>query len=164
MNSVSIPKPRTMGWLAIVSLTLAIWMGASLLLDLVVMPSMYSAGMMREPDFISAGASLFATFNRVELLCAGVVLSGLLVLSSSCKTDLLYPKAAVMLATTLVLIPTFYIAFLSPEMSALGLTLNWFDPPSTPETMDTMHSIYWLLEVIKVGVIGTLLGICHRTE
>jgi hypothetical protein len=164
MNSVSIAKPRNLGWLTIVSLALALWLGASLLMDAVVMPSMYWAGMMTESGFVTAGSTMFSIFNHGELLCAGIVLSGVLVLNQKFPaTGIIYPRIAIVLATLLLVVPIVYLTFLSPEMSALGLNLDLFESGEVPEAMATMHGIYWALEVVKLSLAGSLLGLCHRT-
>jgi hypothetical protein len=59
---------------------IAFWLSASLVLDLLVMPVMYTSGMMAEPSFATAGYSLFEAFNHVELVCAALILTGLLTL------------------------------------------------------------------------------------
>jgi uncharacterized membrane protein len=163
MNAISLSKPRSLGWLTVTSLTLSLWLGASLLLDCIVMPSLYSSGMMTEPDFASAGSTLFGVFNRVELISAAVVLSGLLVLNQGLQTKVMYPKVSVLLATLLLLIPFIYLTVLSPEMSALGLNLDLFDTATVPEGMGTLHQMYWALEGLKISAIGLLLGMCYRT-
>ena len=70
-------------WQTIVSLTLGFWLSACIILDLVIMPSMYVSGMMNTPDFTVAGSVMFSVFNRVELLCSTLGLTGLLVLSAT---------------------------------------------------------------------------------
>ena len=79
-SSIELNKPR---WQTVVCTTYAFWMSACLLLDLVIMPSMYVSGMMAEPGFTVAGSILFSVFNRVELVCAGLGATGLLILSKS---------------------------------------------------------------------------------
>jgi hypothetical protein len=54
---------------------LGFWLSSSLLLDLVIMPGLSAAGMMSQavPQLLAIQSSGF--FNRIELLCAAVVLA-----------------------------------------------------------------------------------------
>jgi hypothetical protein len=163
MNAISRLRPKALDWLGIVSLTLALWLGASLLLDLVVMPCLYQAGMLQEPAFVDAGYQIFGIFNRVEVLCAAVVMSGFLGLEGVSHKPILYPRVALVLAGLLLVIPLAYVYAITPYMSALGLSLDQFAEAEIPVTMSLMHASYWLLELIKVAAIGSLLGISQRT-
>jgi Domain of unknown function (DUF4149) len=154
-SSFSRPK-----WRTIVLATLAIWLGGSLLLDGVVMPSLYGAGMMTQPGFASAGYRLFELFNHFELLCAATVLTGILVLNTLSDSAHRWQVAA---AFSLLAIGLVYLYGLTPEMSALGLELDW--PASTaeiPATMNQLHSAYWLLEIVKLGLGSALLAACYK--
>ena len=81
--------------------------------------------MMTQPDFGSAGYGLFWVFNRIELVCAAVIISGLLIarqfrndhdiISSGIRSRWALEIAAVLLAIALIL--TYW---LSPAMGALG--------------------------------------------
>ncbi|GAB4377418.1 MAG: hypothetical protein Kow00121_26750 [Elainellaceae cyanobacterium] len=146
-------RPR---WRTIVVGALAFWLSSSLLLDFVIMPTMYAAGMTTEPGFAAAGYSLFWIFNRVELLCAAFALTGVLVLKTLDASSL--HRWAVPISATLLAIALIYTYGLTPEMSSLGLQLNWFEPRSeAPALMNQMHGSYWALELLKLTAAGLLL-------
>ncbi|MCU0552079.1 MAG: DUF4149 domain-containing protein [Leptolyngbya sp. Prado105] len=132
-------------WRRVLSLVLAFWLSSSLLLDFVIMPSLFAAGMMSQPDFATAGYGIFWIFNRLELLCAAVVLTGILVQQQSEKTPVSITLAGILFA--IALICTY---FLSPQMSSLGLNLNLFAPAHVPSGMNQLHVGYWLLESCKL--------------
>ncbi|KKJ00285.1 hypothetical protein [Prochlorothrix hollandica] len=163
MNTTTRIQPKAIDWLTVVSLTLALWLGASLLLDLVVMPCLSQAGMLHEAGFASAGYAIFGIFNRMEVLCGAVVVSGFLAVEGVSHRPVMYPRVALVLAGLLLLIPLAYLYVLSPNMSALGLSLNQFAEAETPMAMNLMHASYWILETFKVAAIGSLLGIANRT-
>jgi hypothetical protein len=144
-------------WRLFVLATLAFWLSASLLLDFVIMPTMYATGMMLEPGFATAGYMLFGIFNRLELVCAAIGLTGVLALGNSRSFQLvnqwLLPLAIGLLG--IVLVCTYD---LSPLMSALGMELNWFEPATVPILMNKMHIEYWVLELIKLVGTGLLLN------
>lgn len=148
-------------WRTIVLSSLAFWLSGSLILDTVIMPSLYAAGMLTQPGFASAGYSLFWVFNHLELLCAALVLTGVLVLQNT--SEVMGARWSVPAAFGLLMIALIYTYGLTPEMSALGMQLNWFEPVSeVSATMNQMHGGYWLLEVLKVGLGGTLLATSYR--
>lgn len=135
------------GWSAIVPLTLGFWLSGSLVLDLVVLPSLASMGMMSATGFASAGYALFGTFNRIELLCAAFVLTGCLVL----QQRQVLAKRSLVLALLLLGIALGSTYILTPVMSGLSLSLDWFETnPEMPAAMVPMHLGYWGLEVGKL--------------
>lgn len=147
-------------WHTIGLATLAVWLSGSLLLDLLLMPTLYSAGMMSQPGFASAGYSLFWVFNHLELLCAALVLTSVLVVRQAAGLPRWFlPAAAVLLVIALV-----YTYGLAPQMSALGLQLNWFEPSEVPTAMNQLHGGYWLLELLKLGLSGALLSSSYRLQ
>lgn len=147
-------------WRTVVLATLAIWLGGSFILDAVLMPTLYSAGMMTQPGFASAGYSMFWVFNHLEILCSALILTSVLVLR---KSGMAAPKWFVPAAFGLLAITLIYTYGLTPEMSALGLQLNLFDPATeVPETMNQLHVGYWLLEALKLGLCGALLTTSYR--
>ena len=135
------------------ALVLAFWISSCLLLDLVIMPSLFAAGMMTQPDFASAGYGIFWIFNRLELLCAAFVMTGILVRQQSDESSAL----SVILSSILLSITIACTYFLAPQMSSLGLNLDLFSPATVPTGMDQLHVSYWLLEACKVTVAGWLL-------
>ncbi|HEY9625060.1 MAG TPA: hypothetical protein V6C78_32335 [Crinalium sp.] len=161
MHAIYTPVFSRFKWKTIVVFALIFWLSSSLLLDLVVMPELYSSGMMAQPDFAVAGYSIFWVFNRVELICAALVLTGVLVLQR--MPGFLHRRTAIAFSTLLLGIALTYTYVLTPEMSALGLQLDLFNPASTvPGAMDLMHQGYWGLEVLKLVVAGALLSLNYK--
>ncbi|MBV6625367.1 MAG: hypothetical protein KI793_20965 [Rivularia sp. (in: Bacteria)] len=156
-SSVEFKRPV---WLNVVILTLGFWLSASVILDWVIMPSLYVSGMMTQSSFASAGYTIFWSFNRVELLCAGLVLTGVL---ASSQINLDWQKKIIFGANLLVAIAFVDTYLLTPEMSAIGLQLNWFEAiTEAPANMNLLHGSYWLLEIAKLLVGGTLFTWCWK--
>lgn len=146
-------------WRTILLATLAFWLSSSFLLDAVIMPSLYSAGMMTQSGFASAGYSMFWVFNRLEVICAALVLTGALILSNTATVRNHWQVPAAFGLLAIVLICTYG---LTPEMSALGLQLNLFDVTEVPTAMSQMHGGYWLLELLKFAMGGALLAAIYK--
>ncbi|GAB4144069.1 MAG: hypothetical protein Fur0046_21400 [Cyanobacteria bacterium J069] len=137
-----------------VLLTVGFWLSGSLLLDLVVMPAMYASGMMTQPGFASAGYSVFWVFNRLGLLCVAIAFVGLLSLLQQHKISG-WAIAAVWMLLGITLLLTYVM---TPVMSGLALPLDWLTGNSeVPSSMAQMHGIYWVLEVLKLGLSAALL-------
>jgi hypothetical protein len=150
-------------WKTLIISVLAFWLSATVLLDAVIMPGMYASGMMRDPNFVSAGYSIFWMFNRLELLCAAAVLTGVLWIY---RVQRLSAPGywAIALATALLAVPLIYTYSLTPAMSALGIDLNLFtNSAGLPDGMDAMHESYWVLEVIKIAGCASLLTFFYKT-
>lgn len=143
---------NSVSWRKSLVLVLAFWISSSILLDFVIMPSLFLAGMMSQPDFSTAGYGIFWVFNRLELLCAALVLTGVLVQQQSEKRS-----TSIALAGILFAIAILCTYFLSPQMSSLGLNLNLFAPAHVPAGMNQLHIGYWLLESCKLLSAGWLL-------
>jgi hypothetical protein len=124
---------------------------------------MFASGMMGEPGFATAGYSLFWVFNRVELVCAGVILTSVLSLRYN-RHPWNRPGLVPILLSGLLLIITCLDTYaFTPAMSSLGLRLDWFSPLSAlPDGMGPLHIGYWLLELLKVGAIGWLIWLHNR--
>ncbi|MDA0266370.1 MAG: hypothetical protein O3A14_05280 [Cyanobacteria bacterium] len=155
-------------WLPWVMAAGAFWLSSSLLLDLVIMPVMYTSGMMAEPGFAPAGYTLFWTFNRLELVCAALILTGVLALRRQPgEFDVLnggsrsrWALGIGLLLITLTLICTYG---LTPEMGALGVSLDSFaEANATPAAMDWLHGAYWAVEILKLSGLGLLTGLCYQ--
>ena len=152
-------------WQTVVILTLGLWLGGSLLLDWVIMPSLYVSGMMTQPGFTSAGYLMFWNFNRIELLSAALVLTGILALGKSQLYHANLAWKAAILSSLLLAIALINTYFLTPNMCAVGMPLNLFESvQEIPSVMNQLHAGYWLLEVVKLGVGGTLLVWCFRPK
>lgn len=165
MTAVSIAKFKRPKWQAIAIFTLAFWLSSSLILDLVIMPGMYAAGMMTQSGFASAGYSIFWVFNRIELLCAALVLTGVLVLYNIQTEPSHKRRLTVILSGVLLAIAMAYTYALAPTMSTLGLQLNLFESATAiPAAMNQMHWGYWTLELTKLAAAGTLLTSLYRNQ
>jgi hypothetical protein len=163
MNAIHTPILNRSTWKTTVLFALLFWVSSSLLLDLVIMPELYGAGMMSQPDFAAAGYSIFWMFNRIELICAALILTGILVLQN--LSVAIPTKGAIALAMLLLGIASVYTYGLTPEMSALGMQLNLFNVASNvPNAMNWMHQSYWGLEVLKLASAGALIGLCTKTN
>ena len=160
MNAISSVELKRPIWQSIAMLTLGFWLSASLLLDWVIMPSLYVSGMMTQASFASAGYVIFWNFNRLELLSAGLVLTSVLAL---CNSQSKWRRSAIILSMLLLAIALVDTYLLTPQMSAIGLELNVFQTTvETPAGMDLLHGSYWILEGVKLLAGGTLLGWCWR--
>ncbi|MBD1912109.1 MULTISPECIES: DUF4149 domain-containing protein [unclassified Leptolyngbya] len=150
MRAINFANERR-SWASVILFTLGLWLGGSLVVSLIVMPTLYVAGMMAESGFTSVGYSLFWVLNRTELLCASVVLTGVLVLA---QNSIIHDgRRAIALATLLLTIPLLYTYILTPEMIALGAQLDLFsDRLSISPTMDWLHGGYWSMEILKFGL------------
>lgn len=166
MRSKLVSSPALLPWRPLVLLSLASWLGATLLLDCLVMPVLYAGGMISQSGFASVGYALFGAFNHVELLLGSVVLAGLMALvrpqdwlhapSASSETREAAYWRVLWPALVLFAIPLLYNYGLTPYMSALGLSLT--EAAVEPSvSMNAMHAAYWGLEVIKLGAIALLL-------
>jgi hypothetical protein len=155
MNTISTVEFKRPTWETAIILALGFWLSSSLVLDWVIMPSLYLSGMMSQTDFTTAGYAIFWNFNRMELLSAAVVLTGVLALSQAKSrwNPRVIVFAVMLLAVTLV--DTY---FLTPQMCAVGVNLNLFATTTTiPGEMNLLHSSYFFLEMLKVLAAGTLL-------
>ena len=147
MNTISNFGYKRHLWQNIVLLTLGFWLSASLVIDWVVMPSLYVSGMMSQSGFAQAGYTIFWNFNRIELLSASLVLTGILVLN----------QREAKLHWTMLFLPVLLLAvclaetyIFTPQMSAMGLQMNLLQTATeVPSTMNMLHGGYWLLEAIK---------------
>ncbi len=159
-------------WRHIAIGSLGFWLSGSLMLDLVVMPTMWTTGMMESSGFASASYSIFWIFNRVELVCAAAALSTIWALSQvnlasverlavcdSNRNRKMFAGAVMLMAIALS-----YTFILTPYMSGLGFNTDIFTTTqSLPVEMNQMHSIYWVLEATKLAIIGMLLSLVDRS-
>lgn len=153
MTVVSKVGFRSVIWHRGLAFVLACWLGSSLFLDFVVMPSLFAAGMMTQPDFATAGYGIFWIFNRLELLFAALVMTGVLA-KYQAKDEKLTQIALSIVLLSSTIVCTYLLA---PQMSSLGLHLNFFEPATVPGNMNQLHMSYWLVEVCKLAAAGYLL-------
>ncbi len=138
-----------------VMLILTFWLSSSLIVDLVVMPGLATAGMTTQPGFAAAGYLLFGAFNHVELLCGALVMTGLLVMNHDHWHS--FSRRSIVLSALLLGISLICTYILTPEMSGLGLQLDLFEPvKSLSRNMVAMQYTYWALEVCKL-IAGTII-------
>jgi hypothetical protein len=154
-------RPR---WQAIVMVALIFWLSGSLIIDLVIMPSLYVSGMMTSPEFATAGNLMFWGFNRVELICAALAVTGLMVLSNLSSGLGKQSHTAIILSLVLLAIALIDTYALTPQMSALGMQLNLFDVAEVPTGMNLLHKGYFALEAVKLAVGGALLSWCYQHQ
>jgi hypothetical protein len=151
-------------WQNIAIASLGFWISGSLILDLVIMPTLWMTGMMESSGFASASYSIFWIFNRVELLCAAALLSSIWAVSAVSKVSVDTKREMLAGAIMLMAIALSYTFVLTPYMSGLGIDLDIFaTTKSLPVEMNQMHSIYWVLEASKFGIAGLLLSKCDRS-
>jgi hypothetical protein len=163
MTAISSVASRRPIWQTIVVLTLSFWLSGSLILDWVIMPSLYFSGMMMQSGFAAAGYLIFWNFNRIELLSAALVLTGVLALSSTQPTNTTWRRGAIALSVLLLAVSLVDTYFLTPQMCATGLQLKLFETAvEVPATMGQLHIAYWALEAVKFVVGGTLLVWCYQ--
>ncbi len=161
MNSLSERGLNKIDWPTLVMFVLGFWLSASLLLDLVIIPGLLASGMMTESGFASAGYVIFGIFNRIELLCAAIVLSGALIFRRNHSLTHFHENWSVVLAGVLLAIALVFTYILTPEMSSLGLQLNLLNN-AMPSGMIPLHWGYWLLEAVKLLAGVILLRWCYR--
>lgn len=163
MRTLSNPSLKSINWFGVVLFSLMFWFSASLLMDFVVMPGLFVSGMMSQPTFGPAGYALFWVFNRLELVCVALILTGLLV-NHQARTDQsvldsgIRSRWAVELAAGLLAIVLVLTYALTPAMGALGGSLNALEAVVTvPEGMTQLHWLYFGLEALKLIGCGLLL-------
>jgi uncharacterized membrane protein len=163
-NRFHVPSDRaSLPWSQIITLCLACWVGGSLVLDFVVMPSLMEAGMMDSPNFAAAGFMTFERFNHLELIAAAAILTGILAISKRNHGFGSVTRRATLLACILLGITAIYTYILTPQMSALGLDLSPLEASAgIPAGMDAMHMSYWALETVKLAIAGWLLHLCDQ--
>jgi uncharacterized membrane protein len=167
MSVISSNTFKQINWSATIMFALGFWLSGSLILDFVLIPGLSATGMMSQDGFASAGFLIFGIFNRIELVCAALVLTGFLVFSRYHNLNLNQQQErwSVILASLLLVIALVYTYIFTPQMSSLGLELNWGNPSTEmPAAMVSMHGVYWILEATKFITGLTLLSWCYRNS
>ena len=160
MNFISKVEFHRSIWQTAIISTLGFWISASLVLDWVIMPSLYVSGMMNQSGFSTVGYVIFWNFNRLELLSAAFVLTGLLAI---CQIQLRWRSNSIIFAGILLAIALIETYLLSPQMSSLGTQLNLFAIEQTfPPAMNILHSAYLTLEALKLSMGCALLSWCWK--
>lgn len=166
MHLSSSSKSKPTSWHNIVLFSIAFWLSSSLLVDFLIMPGLFVSGMMSQSDFGTVGYTLFWLFNRLEILCGALILTGLLVLrhrrqASDILVSGLRSRWSVELAAVLLAIALLYTYTLTPAMSALGMSLNWATAIPVSPAMGWLHGTYWALEAVKLMGGALLLRLCY---
>jgi hypothetical protein len=141
-------------WHRVLPIVLIFWLSASLVLDFLVMPVMYTSGMMAESHFVLAGQALFGAFNRMELLLAAMVCVGFWIKQQTPEIERESMFRNLPIAALLLGIAVLYTYLVTPAMSGLG-----FMEEATgivPAEMTTMHGFYWTLECVKLFGLSLL--------
>ncbi len=158
-SALEITAPDAPNWQRLILVTAVLWLGASLALDFVVMPTLYTSGMMTDASFTPMGNTLFSSFNHVEVIFAALLLTGTLALHRHA------PRAgiqAIAVAAMLFSLGLFYTYGLTPDMIALGAHLNLLKTTGIPHSMDVMHGEYFGLELVKLGLVMGLVKLSQR--
>jgi hypothetical protein len=162
MGTISHRNYNVINWSAVVMITIAFWLSAITVLDLVIIPSLSSVGMMSDASFASVGYVLFGVFNHLEIVCAAIILTGVLSYHHLLHR---YNYRSISLAVTLLLITLIDTYLLTPNMSGLGLSLNFFETESIMSApMMYLHQGYWFLELIKLFSCLFILRYCYQQE
>ncbi len=165
MNGLIEKVSKPINWSTILMFTLGFWLSGSLIFDFVTIPSLLASGMMGETGFASAAYLMFGIFNRVELVCAALVLTSCFVFFQQHNLDRKREVIFLVLASILLFIALSYTYIFTPQMSSLGLQLNLLEPTvELTEQMAVLHQFYWLLEGTKLIVGTVLLRWCYRNS
>ncbi|MEO0405749.1 MAG: DUF4149 domain-containing protein [Cyanobacteria bacterium P01_A01_bin.135] len=151
--------PDAPNWQRLILVTGILWLGGTLVLDLIVMPTLYMSGMMTDASFAPMGYTLFSNFNHMEVVSAAMLLTGTLALHRHS------PRAgvqAIIAAAMLLALSLFYTYGLTPDMIALGAHLNLLKTTGIPHSMDVMHGEYFGLELVKLGLVMGLIKLSQR--
>jgi magnesium-transporting ATPase (P-type) len=179
MANIYLAKNNLRGWSTTVAAVVGFWLSATLLIDFTIMPSMYLSGMMSTTNFGAVGYTLFSVFNRIELICAAMVLSaGMWMMQSGSYSEKQKIEVGFS-AVVLLAIALCYTFVLTPQMGGLAIDLHPIDGrdllngglenlqmhstiSAVPEGMNQMHVVYWGLEALKITSMATLLGFAYR--
>jgi hypothetical protein len=163
-RSISVGATPSRRWQNLAICSLGFWLSGSLIVDLVIMPTLWATGMTQSNGFASAGYSLFWIFNRLELLCAAAVLSGIWALSTVARSGVYSKRETLAGAMMLFAIALTYTFILTPYMSGLGMDMDILATvKSIPAEMERMHAIYWVLEASKFSIGAMLLSWCNQS-
>ena len=164
MNRTARLAIAVIDWPLLVMGTLALWLSGSLLVDLLVVPSLSAAGMMSQPGFINAGHLFFSIFNHLEMLLASIILSGCFCLQQQGFFQNTSQRLSGVFAVLLLAIALIYTYGLTPAITDLGFDMASFNGTGEmPVTMMPLHWAYWSLELVKLTLGVTLLRWCYQS-
>jgi hypothetical protein len=165
MNTLLDRVSKPVNWSTTMMFTLGFWLSGSLVFDFVAIPCLLASGMMSETGFASAAYLMFGVFNRIELVCAALVLTSCFVFFKQHSLERQKEILSLILASVLLVISLGYTYIFTPQISSLGLQLNLLDSTTQlTERMSLLHQGYWLLEAIKLVVGAFLLRWCYRNS
>jgi hypothetical protein len=163
MNSAIKKVALPWDWNIVVMGVLGFWLSASLMLDLIIVPVLSATGMMADTGFISAGYVLFSVFNRVELVCAGLVLTAFFMFREQNRFGDRQGLNALVLASGLLNIALLYTYVVTPQLSGWGIEMESMTALGTmPSAMVWWHGCYWALEAVKFAFGLTLWRWCYQ--
>lgn len=147
---------KKLPWQTIIALVLAFWLSSCILLDLVIIPSLFMSGVMSEGTFAPMGNIIFSLFNRIELVAAAFVLTGLFVMRKTAEINI---NSTILISASFLLAIALTDTYIfTPQLSALGANLDLFTNKSTMCVgMTQMHIAFWVLETTKLFIAGSLL-------
>ncbi len=144
---------RPAKWQSVCMIALGLWLSASLVFDFLIIPSLFTSGMMETSDFASFSYIVFGNFNHLELLGAAIVLGSSLAINYRHNLSRIKIDSSVVISVVLMAIALAYTYFLIPQMSALGMNLDQFSNQALiSNQMIGIHLIYWVLELSKLAL------------
>jgi hypothetical protein len=165
MSTIFSTTRKEINWSAIILFSLGFWLSGSLVLDFILIPSLSFSGMMSGSDFASAGFLIFGIFNHIEIICASLILTGILIFYSQGYLSEERKFINVVFASLLLLIALAYTYIFTPNLTAWGLLVNqYIGEAGMPSTMMFWQGGYWLLEIIKFAIAVTLLRWHYRSS
>jgi hypothetical protein len=165
MNGLIERVSRPINWSTVVMFTLGFWLSGSLIFDFVTIPSLLASGMMEESGFASAAYLMFGIFNRIELVCAALVLTSCFIFFKQHNLEGKKAIISLILASILLAIALGYTYIFTPQMTSLGLQLSFLETTAQLSTkMMNLHQFYWLLEGVKMISGTVLLRWCYRNS
>ena len=154
-------------WLPWLLAIAGFWLSSNVVIDFLVMPVMQVSGMTTQAEFASAGYTLIWSIKRLELLCAAILLTGVLALrrhpgefdichsGSRCRWALVLGLGLL----SLTLVDTY---LLTPEMGGMALSLDVLNNEGAiAPAMNWLHATYWSLEVLKLASLGAIARLCY---
>ena len=162
MNRTAKPSITAIDWPLLVIGSLGLWLSGSLVVDLLVVPTLSATGMMAQPGFINAGHLLFSVFNHLELFFAAMVVSGCLCLGQQGFFSSQSQRWTGIAAIVLMAIALIYTYGLTPMITGFGFDMASFNSAGEmPTAMVSLHGLYWGLELVKLLTGVSLLRQCY---
>ena len=115
--------------------------------------------------FLVLDFSFFGVFNHLEIVCGALVLTGVLTLKNKGFLSSDKEFYHLLWSGLLLFIALAYTYIFIPHLTASGLLFNQYSSQTTmPSAMIIWHGIYWLLEITKLLLAGTLLRWHYRSS